>query len=217
MTEVRCTRYGKTMRPTLIDRHVAQWIETITSVRGLDSVVDMVSSPLFWAPPLALGVFYVLRRGGRRAWALVLAAALITISSQLLIGTFLGALLNRLGPDGVTQSGYLSASVLTAFALATLVGRIHPDLRLVTRVGAIGLAFIELYQMSHWFCDVFGALLLGSFIGVVVARSMGRVEAFVAAPSQPNRRRRVRNTAHPVVTGTVSRTRWPTQDPFRKR
>ena len=202
------------MRPTLLDLHIARWMEKLSSVTALESVLDVMAHPLAWAPVLAGLTFYIARRGGRQMWALLLSGAVLTIGAQLLVGTVLEGLLGREAPDGLSVAGYLSANVFNAFCLATLIGRAHRELRTLVRAMAWILAFSQLFTAAHWFLDVFLAALSGSLVGFIVYQSQAKVAGFLATPAAPN------PSAKRPVSKSVSvaqKTRWPAQDPFSKR
>ena len=203
------------MWPTFIDRHVADWIERLSSLSTLQFVSESFAHPLVWAPILAGLTLYIVRRGGRGAWAVLFAGTVLTIASQLLLGTVLAGFLGREAPDGVSTAGYLSAHVFNAFCLASLIGRAYRELRPLLRVGAWLVAFVQLYSMMHWFLDVVLAASLGSLVGFVVHQSLHKVEGFLAAPVAPISPRAPRRASNTPRTPTG--TRWPARDPFSKR
>ena len=202
------------MRPTLIDRYVADAMERLSSLAVLESAFDVLVHPLAWVPLLGGLALYLARRGTRQTWALLLSIAVVTIGSQLLVGTILGGLWMREAPNGVGDAGYLSAHVFNAFCLSTLIGRAYREVRPLVRVMAWGVAFAQLFTMSHWFLDVALAAVLGSWLGFVVYRSQSTVMGFLATPAAPNQRVK-RSVTRPGLPPPGNR--WPAQDPFSKR
>lgn len=169
------------------DRATFVLINTTLRNPFFDRLMPFVSEKWNFVVPMALAALYLLVRGGRQGWLIVVSAALLIVCADA-SATALRSYFHRVRPCQVLQGVHLlvgcsdsfsfpSNHATNAFALAGFFAVYYRKLAIPLFIVAFLAGYSRVYAGVHYPLDVLGGACLGAAFGFALgvgSRLLGR-------------------------------------------
>ncbi len=175
------------MIPTILEYDIAlfHFINTALSNPVFDFLLPFFRNKYFWAPLYGFIAIFLAVNFTKNWWKIILFALIAIALSDQISSSFIKPVVHRLRPcrDLLNTeyvrlivncgSGYSfpSSHAANHFAFAMFFFRLFPNKWVLTAgmLWAAAICFAQVYVGVHYPLDVFGGMLLGLFIGSIVA------------------------------------------------